>query len=532
MILEKSTFTTPTKHAQRLVTPPYKNLSDAIDANTQLLLKNKVNILDIPLNEHRSAIRPKLLHHSKAYMDSIGLTTDNIRSKNGFIATGHQCQFFHPGITIKYALTNTLAKQKKATPINLIVDTDTSKNLGLTVPIINKDHSIALTTLAIGNFDKHTTVSSHDLPSQQELAKLYASFLSLKIAGITQSQKENIVAIFKKCSEKANCLTDFYCLVNHHLGHSTSCDMLHLPVSVMAKTDTFYAFCYDMIINCESIYKHYNTALTKYRKSHRLRNKTQPLPDLYKTDEGFIELPFWLLTPKQPRAPLFIKHHGPNIVIAKNNKPIGLLPCNSKFPTVDFSNLLKENNITIAPRAITLSIFARLFIADMFIHGTGGARYDQISDMVISDYYGIAPPQICAATATMHLPLDTQSNNDIIEAQLNKAKLAHRSLQYNCEKHINNVPHYLIEEKMKLIERHNILKGSKGNKHEKREIFNALLNIRHKIKAHTKDAISENKLTIKRLQAQLKQHNIATGREYFTGLFSKEALDKVFTFYP
>jgi hypothetical protein len=63
----------------------------------------------------------------------------------------------------------------------------------------------------------------------------------------------------------------------------------------------------------------------------------------------------------------------------------------------------------IAPRALTLTAIARLLLCDVFIHGTGGARYDLAMERWIGAALGedartaLAPMQV--ATATRHAPL-------------------------------------------------------------------------------------------------------------------------------
>lgn len=63
----------------------------------------------------------------------------------------------------------------------------------------------------------------------------------------------------------------------------------------------------------------------------------------------------------------------------------------------------------LAPRALTLTAIARLLLCDVFIHGTGGARYDQAMERWIGASLGadvraaLAPMQV--ATATRNAPL-------------------------------------------------------------------------------------------------------------------------------
>ena len=68
----------------------------------------------------------------------------------------------------------------------------------------------------------------------------------------------------------------------------------------------------------------------------------------------------------------------------------------------------KSSELT-APRALTLTAIARLVLCDVFIHGTGGARYDLAMERWIGAAFGeeartaLAPMSV--ATATRHAPL-------------------------------------------------------------------------------------------------------------------------------
>ena len=65
--------------------------------------------------------------------------------------------------------------------------------------------------------------------------------------------------------------------------------------------------------------------------------------------------------------------------------------------------------VQVAPRALTLTALARLALCDVFIHGTGGARYDLAMERWIGAAFGedaraaLAP--MLVATATRHAPL-------------------------------------------------------------------------------------------------------------------------------
>ena len=69
-----------------------------------------------------------------------------------------------------------------------------------------------------------------------------------------------------------------------------------------------------------------------------------------------------------------------------------------------------RNRHRLSPRALTLTTFIRLFIADNFVHGIGGGRYDQVSDQIIRDYFKVDPPAFSVTTATLFFPARSSAN--------------------------------------------------------------------------------------------------------------------------
>jgi hypothetical protein len=66
---------------------------------------------------------------------------------------------------------------------------------------------------------------------------------------------------------------------------------------------------------------------------------------------------------------------------------------------------LASQKLRLSPRALTLTTFLRMFVVDQFVHGIGGGLYDQVTDRIISDWFGCTPPAFSVATATMFFPL-------------------------------------------------------------------------------------------------------------------------------
>jgi hypothetical protein len=66
----------------------------------------------------------------------------------------------------------------------------------------------------------------------------------------------------------------------------------------------------------------------------------------------------------------------------------------------------------VQPRALLLTLLARVILGDLFVHGTGGMSYDRIMEHWVSSWLGITPCPATMATATLRLPLQQQTIED------------------------------------------------------------------------------------------------------------------------
>ncbi|HYM91801.1 MAG TPA: hypothetical protein VEW91_09235, partial [bacterium] len=112
---------------------------------------------------------------------------------------------------------------------------------------------------------------------------------------------------------------------------------------------------------------------------------------------------------------------------------------------------LTASGLRIRPKAITLTMFARLCLGDLFVHGVGGGRYDRVTDALIAEVFGLTPPPYVVATATLCLPLlgtgDGADDGRALERRL-------MDLQHNPERYLEapSPPQRgLIDEKWGLI---------------------------------------------------------------------------------
>ena len=79
-------------------------------------------------------------------------------------------------------------------------------------------------------------------------------------------------------------------------------------------------------------------------------------------------------------------------------------------------------------------MYARLFLCDLFIHGIGGGKYDEVTDAIIRRYYGVEPPAYLVLSATLLLPLPHSSATP---GDCHRLHREQRDLFYNPQRHLD-----------------------------------------------------------------------------------------------
>jgi len=111
-------------------------------------------------------------------------------------------------------------------------------------------------------------------------------------------------------------------------------------------------------------------------------------------------MPFWIWDERSPqRRRLFVRGTGANWQV---RSPAG----DWLTPKDVWEWGIESPEIRIRPKALITTMYARLVLSDLFIHGIGGAKYDEVTDAIIRRFFNIEPPGYVTATATVRLPLE------------------------------------------------------------------------------------------------------------------------------
>jgi hypothetical protein len=89
--------------------------------------------------------------------------------------------------------------------------------------------------------------------------------------------------------------------------------------------------------------------------------------------------------------------------------------------------------VKIRSRALITTLWARLVLGDLFLHGIGGAKYDQVTDLLIRQFFGLQPPGLMVISATLQLPIAEQPERWEDPGEI-KQRL--RDLQWHPERYV------------------------------------------------------------------------------------------------
>jgi hypothetical protein len=208
---------------------------------------------------------------------------------------------------------------------------------------------------------------------------------------------------------------------------------LELPQSAVCQMPEFAWFVAHLLAELPRFRTAYNEALALYRRAHRMRNRAHPVPDLAATD-GWIEAPFWIWTASDPqRRPLFVRRTRDEVIITDRATQKVSLPITTEgslSAAAEQLTALASRGVKLRTRALSTTLFARLVLGDLFLHGIGGAKYDQVTDEIVRLFFGIDPPVFAAVSATLRLPILCKTQHSAAAGQWEQRL---RELRYHPE---------------------------------------------------------------------------------------------------
>ncbi len=319
-----------------------------------------------------------------------------------WVITGHQVEFYHAGVWAKAVAVDALARQSGAVAIDLLVDHDLVEHLGLEVPVHDGDKWVRQ---AVDWADAPAFAADGiKAPTPEEFENWTTR---LKHYPLVQTDALDIVTNgLREGFGKHESYTTWMSRGRKRLEEKLDVQALHVPTSMLCDATPWLAFVIAWAKHAQAWGQIYNAKLAEYRMKEGIKKLSHPMPDLI-IDGRQIEMPFWVYHVGQPRARMVLELTEGGMALRYGEE---LVPLDDVFKAGGwdaadvFAGLLGEEGLVVRPRALTLTMFVRLFLADLFIHGIGGALYDQITNGILLEIFCIAPPYACVSAAWL-LPL-------------------------------------------------------------------------------------------------------------------------------
>jgi len=521
----------PRSHGQTFIRPELSKIPADLKSNRSAFEQTDVKILTIPLANFRNTTRKELLDIAVGYSEKLNLVENaRLPKHSALIVTGHQPQFFHCGVLAKYILANHLAAEHHTTFLNLLVDSDLPKNLSLNLPVTTPNGFI----LEDIHFPLHDPLLPLEFQPLLNADELQHFLNPLKHSNVPHFLKDRITDIhnaLETAHPKASGLCDLLTLVNHHFATLIGLNWIDLPVSKMADSNAFLSFTADILSRGDGFHILYNDLLNDFRTQHRIRNPAHPMPNLTHRpdDPDWLELPLWIFQAGQHRCPLYIRSLPGHVSLSNGTDQSDAISTNPDQIVENLKAALAEKSWSIRPRAVTLSLFVRLFLADTFIHGLGGARYDQVTDKVLKRFYNLTPPAFAVASATMLLPLAKLPPAQQLKDQLIAIQQQQRDLRYNPQRHLSDEETRqlspLLDDRRREIERSDQLRKNHSPSTQRCKPFESIRQINAQIYQSLPHRTDKLDRTYRETYHQHHQSRLAQTREFYFALFSPQQLE-------
>lgn len=359
------------------------------------------------------------------------------------VMTGHQPVVFHSGLIFKYQTAEAFAAKNGLIAIAVVIDTDegdagafsyaSCDGSKQSVPIPTSRPIPRLTAKpeslaqALGLYStsrlKPTTALSETLAEvENQLQGCGEATAASAFRTVADQYLSLADSSPTGCSTMdANLITRW----NANVGGR----MLELPLSAICSFPEFIRFTAPILERPFEFAECYNGVLITFREEHRIRNEANPFPSL-SVEDDWCELPYWLIDHSAgTRHLLQVRRESDGLVLECNRERIMTL---QKGNVPEALTSLLFSGKQLVPRGAMITATLRLLFSDLFIHGTGGGKYDPCTDMLIRNWWLVEPSPFAVASASRYLLAAERTR--LLQLQQVESQL--REMQYNPQRFI------------------------------------------------------------------------------------------------
>jgi hypothetical protein len=431
----------PKEDGQKLIDPAWSALPEIVADSRQRLSAVDYDVQGRPLSDLAVCARRAVVAQAAAYSGRYCDVSAHVRSLRSIaeipiILSGHQPQLFHPGVWYKNFVLGGLARRMSGIGIHLLIDSDLCRSVSIRVPTGTADQP-RVETMPYDQPACEVPYEERGIRDESTLASFAERVAALVKPLIREPMVEEIWPLLLQRGPAQSNLGLRIAQGRHIYEQSWQNDTLELPQSAVCQLTEFAWFVAHVLAHLPRFWSAHNDSLAAYRHAHRMRNRAQPVPDLIEAD-GWLEAPFWIWSSDDPlRRPLFAHQSADEITISDRRERrirLSLTADRDAASAVEQLLELAERGIKIRTRALATTLFARLVLSDLFLHGIGGAKYDEVTDQIARQFFGFELPEFATVSATLRLPISHERFNSISDSDLSRQA---REMRFHPERFIN-----------------------------------------------------------------------------------------------
>lgn len=453
-----------------------------------------------------------------------------------FLLSGHQPELFHPGVWLKNFAINGLARRLDAESINLVIDTDSAKPPSLRVPGWDApEPPPACDPKDVRHLSFPFDLWTKDIPYEERPVIDEALFASLpdrvapQVRGWTYAPLlEEFWGEVRKQSARTHLLGERVAGARRAFERRWGCHNWEVPMSRLCDSEPFAWFACHLLAHLPRFHDAYNGCLSDYRRANGVRSRTRPMPDL--ASEGdWLEAPFWAWHGERSRrSRLFARLGGGAVTLRVDGNAGPTLPLSPAggAGAVAAWRAADAAGFRIRSRALTTTLFARLLVADVFTHGIGGGKYDEITDEIIRRFFGLEPPRFQVLSATLLLPLPHYPAEPDDCRRL-AAEL--RDLYWNPQRHVNGRVGADLELSRLLAEKSEWVTREPNDPDGRLRRFQRLRQLTDGLRESVNDRRSRAEVRDRRCRQEVEANAVLARRDYAFCLYPEHQLREFMT---
>jgi hypothetical protein len=516
--------------------PDWPTASELAHDNADQFHEATLAIHGRPLTELRQSARKEVLSLALNFTSNLLGEAIPEESISGLLfCSGHQPTLFHPGVWIKNFAIHHFAQSSSGMGLNLVIDNDIVAHRQIRVPIGNREKP-ATEALA---FDSHQPACPWEearIASLEEFASCGAraakAMEAWQVAPLVSQMWPDAVAEARRSRSLRDALT----IARMKLERRWGLTNLEVPLSQVCETEAFCWFASAILTRLPKFWETYNSVLEEFRRVNRIRSLSHPVPALLEKD-GWFEAPFWVWEQGgRKRQRVMAKACSQEVRLSNGQAVFARLPISADGDLTAAASILgdlRNVGLRFRTRALTTTLFARLCLADLFVHGIGGAKYDEMTDRLMARFFGLKPPGFLTLSASVHLPLAEPHVVSTEEEQAFRHRL--RDIQWNPERHLlrGSDPQVdqLMSEKQGLIAKANLARTSVQTRSERKRNRDEAYQRHKRLKGVTSELVryaEADRLLLEsnlaEIQKELAANAILQSREFSFALYPEEKL--------